>query len=692
MKAFQTKKFISLLIIFAIVVQGYFFTNREAMPAAIMNTAANGRAAGGKQSQKGITGGEFISLAIKQLTFEHGDDPLYVAEKNGYVAAGFDKSKVITVGEASGIISRITGVTNLNVPSDPLTADTAKQLLDAAQASWYAQLESEPPAPLTDFSTIFRCNEPEFEFSADGKTLIYNERAMARKVFMNLENNTVNSEDTQGFFETRDTSDLGDMGFLGEFEVITNVVKDRNGVARVVCTTTTTRTNYVTALTVYYRKSAADKFGIWWRSDTGGSEIVDILAFTDDNERLYVKTNLYDNYTSLYAIKPETWERRLVYGNQHADIMSDRSRKTDYFTQDGRLAAVTYEDDKPHIVFIDEGLRAVMDKVYAAGFDAFHFPVAMSPSFERLVLFHSTDTDMGTYILYDARDNTSRVLGKMNMEFDDSSFVKAYPVSFKSRDGATVYGFLRIPRGKSPRNLPLMTEAHGGPDLRFRWNGLLYGAINGQYFANRGIASLQIDFRQSLGYGKAYYEAGNGNNILRQNDITDGALWAVESGVADPARVGIFGISYGGYSAYYQAARRPDIYKAAIAYSGVFDWNSFIADFGRGDPIPTNINRIFCDTNNPERLTTESPSTYVNDLRCPIFIIYGARDGVVPPSQNEAAIEALKTAGNEPDVLCMPHDGHIVSRSSSLKQMYEAMDVFLSEKFLSIPAHEAARE
>src|SRR5262249_26792653 len=147
------------------------------------------------------------------------------------------------------------------------------------------------------------------------------------------------------------------------------------------------------------------------------------------------------------------------------------------------------------------------------------------------------------------------------------------PISFQSRDGLSIHGYLTLPLGLPPKNLPLVLNVHGGPWHRDTWG---YHP-EAQWLANPGYACLQVNFRGSTGYGKNFLNAGNrewGRNM--QNDLTDAVKWAVNQGYADPKRLAIYGGSYGGYAALAGATFTPDLFTCAIAIVGPSNLMTFV--------------------------------------------------------------------------------------------------------------------
>src|SRR5690606_8356232 len=149
------------------------------------------------------------------------------------------------------------------------------------------------------------------------------------------------------------------------------------------------------------------------------------------------------------------------------------------------------------------------------------------------------------------------------------------PIRYESSDGLEIPAYLTLPKGVEPRNLPTVVVPHGGPWGRDAWG---YDPL-AQFFANRGYAVLQPNFRGSTGYGKAFVDAGNGEwGDAMQDDITAGVEYLIAEGIADPARVGICGGSYGGYAVLQPNFRGSTGYGKAFVDAGNGEWGDAMQD------------------------------------------------------------------------------------------------------------------
>jgi len=441
------------------------------------------------------------------------------------------------------------------------------------------------------------------------------------------------------------------------------------------------RRNYITDKYILYREGPNDPWERIVDFDLAVTRDFEVIGFTTDNERMVVKTNFYDNYVAIYEIDPRSMSRELVYGNEHADVPVDMIALLAGIPSFGLkhpktgvpLTAV-YIDDRLRLVRLDAGIAAIADNVLR-DLGENHFPVAISPEFDYVVLMHRDDRDYGSYRLYNVKTGTATLLLSSDIPIEDVGHT--YPVSFSASDGATVFAYLTVPLGKSPRNLPLLINVHGGPQARFTWAPNEHALLA----SNLGIAVLSVDFRFSSGYGNEYTDTASRNMLLAQQDVTESVQWAIENGIADPAFIGIMGHSYGGFISFYQAAVHPDIYKAVISLMGVWDWTDLGVELTDGAPVP-DYHKCSAPEPYSELARVLSPSSYVDALKAPILIVYSGSDDAVYPSQNIRAIRELREAGNTPQVVYLPNDGHMPGTVESITETFEAMRSFLVEKLL----------
>ncbi len=281
------------------------------------------------------------------------------------------------------------------------------------------------------------------------------------------------------------------------------------------------------------------------------------------------------------------------------------------------------------------------------------------------------------YWAYDRATRRGRLLFTTRPALESYTLAAMEPVAFPARDGLELHGYLTIPAGAEPNHLPLVLDVHGGPWHRDTWG---YDP-EAQWFANRGYACLQVNFRGSTGYGKAFLNAGNKEWGGRMHDdLVDAVRWAVERGIADPARVAIYGGSYGGYAALAGATFTPDLFRCAVDIVGPSNLITFIETI---PPYWSSYLAMLHDrVGNPETegdlLRDRSPLTHVDRIRIPMLIAQGANDPRVKQSESEQIVAVMRKKGIDHEYLLFPDEGHGFAKPANRLKFFAAAERFLA--------------
>jgi dipeptidyl aminopeptidase/acylaminoacyl peptidase len=264
-------------------------------------------------------------------------------------------------------------------------------------------------------------------------------------------------------------------------------------------------------------------------------------------------------------------------------------------------------------------------------------------------------------------------------ELDFRALVSPKPMQYTARDGMVIHGFLTLPRGRDPKNLPLILMPHGGP---FGVRDKLEYNDEVQLLANRGYAVLQPNYRGSGGYGDAFFEAGTGEiGRKMQDDIDDAMDWAVKEGLADPKRVCVVGGSYGGYAALWSVLRNPERYACAASWAGVTDWNKMLRYDRRY--LSERVNKRWSARvrggQAPVDLDAVSPYRLAAQLSRPVLLAHGTKDKRVPIAQYNIFEKAAREAPMPPQTLVIKDEGHSFSKPESAQAWFEALEAFLAK-------------
>jgi len=421
--------------------------------------------------------------------------------------------------------------------------------------------------------------------------------------------------------------------------------------------------------TLLYRDKESDDFRPIITTDYKTQ--VSPAFFTFDNKQMYALSNRGRDTLALVTIDPAKPEaEKEIFDPGTVDIAGagySRARKV--------LTMAAYETDKPQRKFFDEETEALYARLQKHIPDYEFALQGWTRDEKTFVVAAYNDKTPGARYIYDSVADTLTKLADINPALPEEKMAEMRPISYTSRDGLTIHGYLTLPVGRDPKNLACIVNPHGGPWARDSW------AYNPevQFLANRGFCVLQMNFRGSTGYGRAFWEASFGQwGLKMQDDITDGVKWLVDQGIADPKRIGIYGGSYGGYATLAGVAFTPDLYAAAVDYVGVsnlFTFMNTIPPYWK--PLLAKMQDMVGDpVKDKERLTATSPALHVDKIKTPLFIAQGARDPRVNKDESDQVVEALRKRGVEVQYMVKENEGHGFHNDENKFEFYEAMEKF----------------
>ena len=391
-------------------------------------------------------------------------------------------------------------------------------------------------------------------------------------------------------------------------------------------------------------------------------EQCDVVHFRKDGKRAYMITNKGADLdlTALALLDPETGKTEIV----ESDPLKRNDLAGAVFSEaTDELALTQYQDDHLRRYFKDKGIEADF-KWLREKFPGKDVGRASWTKDEQLwLVVAASDTEPGEDYLLDRRTHKLSFQFKVREKLPREAMAPMKIVSYKSSDGLEIPAYLTLPKGVPAKNLPAIILPHGGPWGRDRWgyNGFI------QFFANRGYAVLNMNFRGSTGYGKKFLDAGNQEwGRKMQDDVTWGAKYLIAEGIADPKRIGIFGGSYGGYATLAGVAFTPDVYAAAVDLFGPANLITLL------DSIPPYweagrqmFYRRMGNPTTPEGkalLVERSPLTSAAKIKTPLLIAQGANDPRVNHAESEQIVVALRDRGFPVEYLLIPDEGHGFAR------------------------------
>jgi len=389
-----------------------------------------------------------------------------------------------------------------------------------------------------------------------------------------------------------------------------------------------------------------------------------------DNNTGYARITDKGEPEQLYRVDLAKGSRELLAGRNDVDIAGLL-----YAGHDNKPFGVIYDAAKPSVQYLDPGsewakLHAGLLKSFPGQMVSF---IDWSRNDNKLLIKTWGDRNPGTYYVMDRSSNQLRLIIESRPWLKAASLSPITPISFQTHDGLTLYGLYTAPIGGGAR--PMVVMPHGGPHGPYdSWS---YDS-DAQFLASRGYAVLQVNYRGSGGRGENFMRSGYrewGGKM--QDDLADGVKWAIDSKLADPTKICVYGASYGGYAALMQPIRYPDLYQCAIGYVGVYDLQVMKKE---GDITDRASGRRYLDRvlgTDEALLKAWSPAQNVDKIKVPVFLVQGTVDRRVPMEQFDALKDAFKTAGVSIETLVVPGEGHGFYKPENRAELYRRLEAFL---------------
>ncbi len=347
----------------------------------------------------------------------------------------------------------------------------------------------------------------------------------------------------------------------------------------------------------------------------------------------------------------------------------------------GRVIGVAFADDKMEYFYFDPAMEKLQRGLEAAFPGLSVHAVSWDLAKDKLIVVVDGPRQPTAYYYLNRTTHEATQLASTYPDLSEADLGEMKPWPYKARDGLDIPAYLTLPPGKAAKNLPVVVMPHGGPGARdmlgFDWMA--------QFFANRGYAVLQPNFRGSTGYGQKFEEAGYGQwGLKSQDDITDGVKKLIADGIADPKRICIVGASYGGYAALAGAAFTPDLYACAVSFAGVSDiakmLRSDASDFGSDSWAVSEMNRSIGNRyDDSGKLAATSPARHADSIKCPVLLLHGAGDTTVRIEQSEEMRDALQAAHKSVAYVRFEGDSHYMLLADTRIRVLKETEAFLQK-------------
>jgi dipeptidyl aminopeptidase/acylaminoacyl peptidase len=435
-----------------------------------------------------------------------------------------------------------------------------------------------------------------------------------------------------------------------------------------------------TQVEFYYKDLATGEFRLLKKTNWDDSfGIISFNYASKNKDEAYVLTNLNGDKAEivLYDLKNDK-EIKKIFSNPDFDVNGislsrKRNWETDYYS---------YEGDKYVIVPVSKFYKDMNARMQKAFKGKEFYVVDNDDNETKFLIVLQSDKLYGTYYEYNAITKKFTLLYDLMPQLKETDMAEMRPISFKSRDGLTIHGYITLPKAAlEGKKVPLIVNPHGGPQgVRDSWGF----NPETQLFASRGYATLQVNFRISGGYGKNFLRAGFkqiGRKLM--DDVEDGVNYAIAQGWVDKNKVAIYGGSHGGYATLMGLIKTPELYSCGVDYVGVSNIETFFNSFPEyWKPYKEMVKEIWYDLDNPEeaKIAKEvSPIYQVDKIKKPLFVVQGANDPRVNINESDQIVTALRNKGFEVPYLVKYNEGHGYHREENQLELYQQMLGFFAK-------------
>lgn len=393
------------------------------------------------------------------------------------------------------------------------------------------------------------------------------------------------------------------------------------------------------------------------------------VAFSADNRSLYISSSVGANAARLLRYDLSTDNFAVIASDPTYDVgnplIDAKTRK---------VVAVSFQRDRNEWDVLDPAFQADFDALARLHKGDINF-LSSTANGRRLIVAYIVDNGPVAYYSYDRSIRQGTFLFVSRPALLNYTLASMQPIALRASDGLTIHGYLTLPVGVPPKNLPMVLYVHGGPWARDTWG---YSS-SAQWLANRGYAVLQVNFRGSTGYGKSFLNAGNRQwaGTMHQ-DLLDAKNWAVAQGYADPAKVAIMGGSYGGYAVLAGVTFSPDAFTAGVDIVGPSNLNTLLQSI---PPYWSTERATFAlrmgDT--VDFLNSQSPLFKADQIKVPLLIGQGANDPRVNERESDQIVAAMRKNNEPVEYIVFPDEGHGFARPENNRRFDAAVEAFLGK-------------
>jgi dipeptidyl aminopeptidase/acylaminoacyl peptidase len=396
---------------------------------------------------------------------------------------------------------------------------------------------------------------------------------------------------------------------------------------------------------------------------------------------LYLTDSRGRDTGALFTVDPRTGKQKLVAEDPHSDVQNVMANPTSQ-----AIEAVQFNYDKPSWTIVDKRIApdfAALGKLVPGA----TLEVASRTLDDKTwIVAFSSDVKPTSYYRWDRKSKKATFLFDARADLNKYTLAHMTPQIIKSRDGLDMVSYLTLPPSADPEGkgtvsapLPMVLLVHGGPWARDHWG---FDGFS-QYFASRGYAVLQVNYRGSTGFGKKFVNAANrewGGKM--HEDLLDAVDWAVTKGIAPRDHVCIVGGSYGGYATLVGVSMTPDVFRCGVDLVGPSNLLTFVKTIPPywAPAIAFFKSRLgdWDDAKDQKMLTERSPISHVGAIKVPLLIGQGANDPRVNQAESDQIVKAMQAKGIPVAYLLFSDEGHGFHRPENNLAFFSIAEAFLS--------------
>jgi len=419
-----------------------------------------------------------------------------------------------------------------------------------------------------------------------------------------------------------------------------------------------------------------DAEGAPWRAVAtwGTADTFEALDFSADGRTVFVKTNLGTDTVGLYAMDATTGKLTRMAADPDVDLGTVLANPVTR-----QIEAVTFNRNRTRWEVLEPALTqdfAALARAAPGDFSIVNRDLAGQTWLVR----YDNDAGPVKYYSWDRRAQKATFLFSARPLLEKYTLAPMKPVEIRTRDGLSLPSYLTLPVGVAPKDLPTVLFVHGGPWARDEWGYNSYA----QWFANRGYAVLQVNYRGSDGFGKKFRNAAMKEFAGKMHDdLVDAVKWAVAEGIADPKKIAIMGGSYGGYATLVGVTFTPDLFACGVDIVGPSSLVSLVESFPAywGPDLSNNWYPFVGDPKIPRDradMEARSPLTRVDRIRVPLLIGQGGNDPRVTQKESEQIVGSIERNGGKVIYVLYPDEGHGFARPENRVDFVARADGFLA--------------